>query len=138
MRMNKVKTISMMMAGVVLLMTQAFTNTVEAKKKEKMKQQEEHYTFELSDKVTRERVTFKLYFSGNGRTKERLGFYEEVYQKCLECFSSPAPQYALRYPPARVVKIDRKELSVKELIQLRESLFQEETKQRKKIRIVGI
>ena len=57
--MNKVKTISMMMAGVVLLMTQAFTNTVEAKKKEKMKQQEEHYTFELSDKVTREKVTFK-------------------------------------------------------------------------------
>ncbi len=48
-----------MIAGVVLLMTQAFPNTAEAKKKEKMKQQEEHYTFELSDKVTREKVTFK-------------------------------------------------------------------------------
>ncbi len=47
------------MAGVLLLITQAFTNTVEAKKKEKMKEQDEHYTFELSDQVTREKVTFK-------------------------------------------------------------------------------
>nr|WP_321453976.1 alpha/beta hydrolase [uncultured Carboxylicivirga sp.] len=59
MRTNKVKTISMLMAGVLLLITQAFTNTVEAKKKEKMKEQDEHYTFELSDQVTREKVTFK-------------------------------------------------------------------------------
>nr|WP_319400751.1 alpha/beta hydrolase [uncultured Carboxylicivirga sp.] len=57
--MTKVKTITMMLAGVALLMTQAFTNPAQAKKKEKMKDQEEHYTFELSENVTRESVTFK-------------------------------------------------------------------------------
>jgi fermentation-respiration switch protein FrsA (DUF1100 family) len=46
-----------------LIIGQAYsqTNKVGLKKSEKMKntEQEEHYTFELSDKVTREKVTFK-------------------------------------------------------------------------------
>nr|WP_321412327.1 CocE/NonD family hydrolase [uncultured Carboxylicivirga sp.] len=57
--MNRVKTISMMMAGAFILMTQACSSPKQEQKKEEMTKQEEHYTFKLSDDVTREKVTFK-------------------------------------------------------------------------------
>ena len=42
----------------VALLTQAYSKNKETNNKTEMKQTEEHYTFELSDKVTREKVTF--------------------------------------------------------------------------------
>jgi len=59
--MNRLKTATIMMAGLLMLVIQACTNMNTAKEAENMKNTEikEHYTFELSDKVTREKVSFK-------------------------------------------------------------------------------
>ena len=43
----------------VFTLTQVYSENKQRNKKEEMKQTEEYYTFELSDKVTREKVTFK-------------------------------------------------------------------------------
>ncbi|MCG6189486.1 alpha/beta hydrolase [Maribellus maritimus] len=43
----------------VVVLSQAYSKNKETNNKTEMKQTEEHYTFELSDKVTREKVTFK-------------------------------------------------------------------------------
>lgn len=50
------------LAAIVLLTSQAFAGTKQTKKDKKMKQTEEHYTFKLSDQVTRQKVTFKNRF----------------------------------------------------------------------------
>nr|WP_319511125.1 alpha/beta hydrolase [uncultured Draconibacterium sp.] len=42
----------------VVVLSQAYSENKETNNKTEMKQTEEHYTFELSDKVTREKVTF--------------------------------------------------------------------------------
>ncbi|MEZ5103054.1 MAG: alpha/beta hydrolase [Draconibacterium sp.] len=42
----------------VVVLSQAYSKDKETNNKTEMKQTEEHYTFELSDKVTREKVTF--------------------------------------------------------------------------------
>ncbi len=59
--MNRFKTATIMLAGLFMLATQACTNTNTSKENEKMTntKTEEHYTFELSDNVTREKVSFK-------------------------------------------------------------------------------
>ncbi len=50
----------MLMAGVFMLFSQACTNVEQKSNTDKaMETQEEHYTFKLSDKVTRQKVTFK-------------------------------------------------------------------------------
>lgn len=51
------KLLAMALLSVVVL-SQACTENTQQKKEQEMKQTEEHYTFELSDKVTREKVTF--------------------------------------------------------------------------------
>ncbi len=51
------KLLAMTLLSVVVL-SQAYSKDKETKNKTDMKQTEEHYTFELSDKVTREKVTF--------------------------------------------------------------------------------
>ncbi|WP_340112680.1 alpha/beta hydrolase [Maribellus mangrovi] len=43
----------------VATLSQAYSVNKQTSKQTEMKQTEEHYTFELSDKVTREKVTFK-------------------------------------------------------------------------------
>lgn len=59
--MKKINAILIMLVGLSLLFTQACTNTNDSKNAEQMNntEQDEHYTFELNDKVTREKVTFK-------------------------------------------------------------------------------
>lgn len=59
--MRKLNRISMILIGVFMLFTFACTNSNQSKNKIEMKttQQGEHYTFKLSNKVTREKVTFK-------------------------------------------------------------------------------
>ncbi len=52
------KLFAMALLSVVVLSQAYSVNKQTSKEKEDMKQTEEHYTFELSDKVTREKVTF--------------------------------------------------------------------------------
>ncbi|QGY42733.1 prolyl oligopeptidase family serine peptidase [Maribellus comscasis] len=52
------KLLAMALLSVVVL-TQAYSENKQSSKEKEMKLTEEHYTFELSDKVTREKVTFK-------------------------------------------------------------------------------
>lgn len=58
--MRKIKTGAWVLAGMLLLITEAYSQ-VESKNTKQMKntEKEEHYTFKLSDDVTREKVTFK-------------------------------------------------------------------------------
>ncbi|WP_321369940.1 alpha/beta hydrolase [uncultured Draconibacterium sp.] len=53
------KILAMALLSVAILTQACSENKQTTKEKEEMKQTEEHYTFELSDKVTREKVTFK-------------------------------------------------------------------------------
>jgi len=57
--MRKLLTVALLL---VAILTQANSINNRSNKAKKMKQTEEHYTFELSDKVTREKVTFKNRF----------------------------------------------------------------------------
>lgn len=57
--MKKLFSIAFLLA---VVLTQSCTEKTKPKNEEKMKQTEEHYTFELSDNVTREKVTFKNRF----------------------------------------------------------------------------
>ena len=52
------KLLAVALLSVAALTQSCSENKQESKEKEEMKQTEEHYTFELSDKVTREKVTF--------------------------------------------------------------------------------
>ncbi len=58
--MRKLKTIGMGLVVLFMLITQSCTSTNNDKSSEQMKntEQKEHYTFELNDNVTREKVTF--------------------------------------------------------------------------------
>ncbi len=59
--MNKLKILTILIAGLLIFITQACTNLNKKENKEDMKQtqSEEHYTFELNSNVTRQKVTFK-------------------------------------------------------------------------------
>lgn len=59
--MRNIKALTITLAGLFMLITQACTNSNQEKNKAEMKDtvKKEHYTFELSNTVTREKVTFK-------------------------------------------------------------------------------
>jgi len=59
--MKNLKTTTMILAGLFMILMQASATSKQDNNKEVMKQtqQDEHYTFELSDNVTREKVRFK-------------------------------------------------------------------------------